>query len=93
MKNKEKPKSKKKIVKITVKDGVGPIKKVKVTLKVKGTQIEFDFMVKDYIFKCLTHRTYGLTEDITYAWQDYNTEKHGDLYSSCCSTGVKVLPF
>lgn len=31
-----KKKSKKKIVKITVKDGVGPIKKVKVTLKVKG---------------------------------------------------------
>ena len=31
-----KKKSKKKIVKVTVKDGVGPIKKVKVTLKVKG---------------------------------------------------------
>lgn len=31
-----KSKSKKKIVKVTVKDGVGPIKKVKVTLKVKG---------------------------------------------------------
>lgn len=64
-----------------------------ITLKVKCTDIELDFVVTDYEFKSTTKRTRGVTENLTQKWQRFLEKKEGNLYSSCLSSGVKVLPF
>ena len=64
-----------------------------VTLKVAGTSVEIDFIATDYEFKTITHRTRGLTANISGKWQHFNGDKHGDLYWSCLNNNVNFIPF
>ena len=64
-----------------------------VCLKVKGTNIELDFVATDYDFKSTAHKTKGVTANLTSKWQDYNGHKHGDFYFSCKDSNLNFIPF
>ena len=64
-----------------------------VTLKIKGTDIELDFVVTDYEFKSITKRTRGVTENLTKKWQRFVEKREGNIYSTCLNGGINFLPF
>ena len=64
-----------------------------VCLRIIGTSVEIDFIATDFEFRTATHRTRGISENLSIKWQNFVGKREGQLYFNRLKSNVDNLSF